>query len=385
MSIDALNHTVFAYVRYSSNGALRLHAGGVVSTQVCPQETQVLSGARYALRNQPLNPINPARELLKPNNTDRFVEVRLALTALTRASQWPFGTVQMALSAASALLDTRNKAAWDKTKPPGSECVRLLRTLEALYRTAARALLLHLHVYRMHTVCPAGAAADVELDKRFFSNQLGVRPAAPSPTGQVHTEYYQTLYCTAVKLHVRRAGAEKNSSFPDNADDAAYVEWLGVERASALSVERTEIVARNRARLAKFEPKKAAIIETNYRMNGSRSLLHEAPNGDEQLSAAERRERNRLSLAGLAIVRGEALEPPPLRAQDTESTCRFVIVVSAVYPFVNRLLPNNESLPNEEVTLRSTCAAARAFALCVSCQLLKLLGHCIWCRSGLIN
>ena len=84
----------------------------------------------------------------------------------------------MALSAASALLDSRNKAAWDRTKPPGSECVRLLQTLEALYRTAARALLLQLRVYRMHSVCPEVAAADVELDKRFFYNQLGVRSAA---------------------------------------------------------------------------------------------------------------------------------------------------------------------------------------------------------------
>lgn len=161
---------------------------------------------------------------------------------------------------------------------------------------------------------------------------------------------------------MRRANAEKNSSFPDNADDAAYVEWLGDERASALSDERKKIVEKNRARLAKFEPKKAAIIEANYRKNGSRSLLHEAPSGDEQLSAAERRARNGLSLAGLAIVRGEALElpTPPPRAQDTGGHCRFVIVVSAVYPFVNRLLPNNESLPNEEVTLRSTCADARA-------------------------
>ena len=159
----------------------------------------------------------------------------------------------------------------------------------------------------------------------------------------------------AVKLHVRRAGAEKNSSFPDNADDAAYVEWLGGERASALSVERAEIVTRNRARLVKFEPKKAAIIEAEYRKNGSRSLLQGEPDGNEQqLSAAERRARNSLSLTGLAIVRGESLVPPPPRAE--ESACRFVIVVSAVYPFLNRLLPNNESLPNEEVTLRTTWA-----------------------------
>ena len=171
------------------------------------------------------------------------------------------------------------------------------------------------------------------------------------------------LAAIAVKLHVRRAGAEKNSSFPDNADDAAYVEWLGGERASALSVERTQIVARNLARLAKFEPKKAAIIETTYKKNGSRSLQQEAPNGDEQqLSAAERRARNCLSLAGLAIVRGESLVPPPLRAKDSESSCRFVIIVSAVYPFLNRLLPNNEILPSEEVTLRSTCAASLSFS-----------------------
>lgn len=73
------------------------------------------------------------------------------------------------------MLDARNKAAWDRTKPPGSECVRLLRTLEALYRAEARALLLQKIVMRpLSNECPAGAAADLGLDKRFFSNQIGV-------------------------------------------------------------------------------------------------------------------------------------------------------------------------------------------------------------------
>lgn len=151
---------------------------------------------------------------------------------------------------------------------------------------------------------------------------------------------------------MRRAGAEKNTSFPDNVDDAAYVDWLGGTRNSPLIVERAAIVAHNLARLIKFE-KKAAIIEANYTRSGSAALVQVALGGGDELSAAERRSRNRLSLAGLAIVRGESLVTPTLKQQPI-TACRLVVVVSAVYPFMNLLLPNNESLPTEEVTLQTT-------------------------------